>query len=83
MKELLGRLKSPDVVLVEGYKQGEHPKLELRRAGIEPLEFAGKRDSVVAIVSDENISESAVPVIPRADVAAIADFILENALILR
>ena len=34
LKELLSHMGDVDIVLVEGYKHGGHPKLELRRSGV-------------------------------------------------
>jgi len=76
MGELLQHFESPDLVLVEGYKHGSHPKLELRRAGIDAPALAGTDASVVAIVSDAEIADAPVPVLARENVTAIADFVL-------
>ena len=79
LSELLKQLSPVDVVLVEGYKYGTHPKLELRRAGMISPELAGSDPAIKGIVSDYPIEGAAVPVLARADVAAIADFILASA----
>ncbi len=79
LNELLEQLSAVDVVLVEGYKHGTHPKLELRRAGMNSPELAGSDPAIKGIVSDYPIKGAAVPVMDRADVAAIADFILVSA----
>ena len=76
MAELLDHFENPDLVLVEGYKHGDHPKLELRRTGFDAPELAGKDSSILAIVSDADIAKASVPVLARSDIAAIADFIL-------
>lgn len=79
LEELLEHLGDIDLVLVEGYKHGDHPKLELRRAGTGHPELAGNDPAVRAIVSDFPVDSAAVPVLPRDGIAAIADFVLENA----
>jgi len=79
LQELLGHLGEVDLVLVEGYKHGEHPRLELRRAGVDAPALAGEHPGICAIVADYAIEGAPVPVLPRENVAAIADFILENA----
>ncbi len=78
LQELLDHLDVVDVVLVEGYKHGTHPKLELRRAGNDHPEMAGNDAGVLAIVADYAIADAPVPVIDRRDVPAIADFILAH-----
>jgi len=77
--ELLAQLRAVDVVLVEGYKHGTHSKLELRRAGVNNPELAGSDPAIKAVVSDYAIEGAGVPVLPRSDVATIADFILASA----
>lgn len=76
LDELLQRIGTADVVLVEGYKHGTHPKLELRRQGAEAPELARADRSIKAIVCDTALSGESVPVLPRKNVPAIVDFIL-------
>jgi len=76
LSELLARLGPVDLVLVEGFKRGPHPKLEVRRGpGTEEMLALGD-PTVCAIVSDEPQAGAPVPVLPRSDVAGIADFVL-------
>ena len=76
LNELLQHLGNVDLVLVEGYKHGDHPKLELRRAGVDSPQLAPGDDSIKAIVADFVIDAADVPVLARDNVPAIADFIL-------
>jgi len=75
LEQLLERLGPADLVLVEGYKHGDHPRLELRRPGRDAPDLAGHAAGVCAIVSDEPVPDAPVPVLGRGDVPAIADFI--------
>ncbi|NND54202.1 MAG: molybdopterin-guanine dinucleotide biosynthesis protein B [Gammaproteobacteria bacterium] len=75
---LLARLGEVDLVLVEGYKHGTHPKLELRRAGYDHSELANDDPAIVAIVADYAIADAPVPVLPRDNVPAIVDFVLQR-----
>ena len=79
LDELLPRLGDVDLVLVEGYKHGTHPKLELRRAGNDQPELAGDDPAIRAIVADYDTEGASVPVLARDNVPAIVDFILANA----
>jgi len=82
LDELLRHMGHPDVVLIEGYKHGGHPKLELRRAGQNMPELAATDSSVCLIVTDPPINTdltSAVPVLDRHDIKAIADAVLRFA----
>ncbi|MGI9292111.1 MAG: molybdopterin-guanine dinucleotide biosynthesis protein B [Gammaproteobacteria bacterium] len=80
LNEVLSRMSDADLVLVEGYKHGTHPKLELRRSGIEPPELlAGQDEAIKAVVCDAATETAGLPLLDRADVSAIADFVLEHA----
>ena len=75
LSELIERVGDVDLVIVEGFKHDDHPKLEVRRGGSDAPSIAAEHDSVRAIVSDVDIPEAPVPVIDRADIGAIVDFI--------
>lgn len=77
LADLLGRLQDCDLVLVEGFKHGDFPKLEVWRpaVGREPLwpQWPG----IVGIASDGALPAAAVAAVARlelGDTAAIADF---------
>ncbi|NND37412.1 MAG: molybdopterin-guanine dinucleotide biosynthesis protein B [Gammaproteobacteria bacterium] len=78
LDELLNRLGPADIVLVEGYKYGDHPKLEIRRSALDHPPLAEESGNVCAVVSDAPIEGLSVPLLARDDVAAIADFILRE-----
>lgn len=82
LEDLLRHMNSPDVVLIEGYKHGQHPKLELRRTGQDVPELAATDESVCMIVSDDPVSvriTRGIPVLDRRDLKAIGDSILRCA----
>ena len=76
LAELLGKLGAVDLVLVEGYKRGDHPKLEVRRADQNTPYLSAERSGFLAIVCDAPLADAPVPVLARDDITAIADFIL-------
>lgn len=78
LAELLAHLGPVDLVLVEGYKHGDHERLEVRRAGQTEPVLAGREPGFCAMVSDEPRDDVAVPVLARDRVEQIADFILER-----
>jgi molybdopterin-guanine dinucleotide biosynthesis protein B len=81
LSEVLHRLGDVDLVLIEGYKHGRHPRLELRRDGVEPPELlAGQDQGVCAVVCDADVDTAGLPLLARADVAGIANFVWEHAL---
>jgi molybdopterin-guanine dinucleotide biosynthesis protein B len=76
--ELLTHLGDVDLVLVEGYKHGDHPRLEVRRAGQDQPLLAAESESIRAVVSDEPVEGLTVPLLDRSNVPTIADFILRD-----
>ena len=76
--ELLGHLAPVDLVIVEGYKRGDHPKVETWRAATgQPL--IAKDDPTIRVIASNDVPEGAgQPVIGLDDIAAIADFILSD-----
>lgn len=78
LDELLARLGPADVVLVEGYKHGDHPKLEVRRSDLDHPPLADESPTVRAVVCDVPIDGLSLPRLARDDVPAIADFVLHE-----
>jgi molybdopterin-guanine dinucleotide biosynthesis protein B len=80
LAEVIARLGDVDLVLIEGYKHGQHPKLELRRAGVEPPQkLAGQDPGIVAVVCDAEVETAGLPLLARSGLVQIADFVLEHA----
>ena len=77
LNELVGQMANVDLILVEGWKSGNHPRLELRRAAAPATAIAGSVPGVLAIVSETPLPAEVLPVLQRANVPAIADFILD------
>ena len=75
LKELLGRLHPVDLVLIEGYKRDDHPKVEAHRAETGNPLIAPNDPTIRAVASDVPLDID-VPVIDLNDTEAIADFIL-------
>ena len=75
LDELISRLAPCDLVLIEGFKQEDVPRIEVHRPanGKPPLfpEFPG----IIAVATDAEI-ETGLPCLPLNDAAKIADFIL-------
>ena len=78
LSDLLHKLEPVDLVLVEGYKRDQHPKIEAHRAATgRPLIVKGDK-SVVAVASDVKLKDLAVPVFGLDDASTVADFILRQ-----
>ena len=76
--ELLAHVGDVDLVLIEGFKHGSHPQLEVRSRDSDAELLAIGNDSVRAIVADDDCLGATVPILPRRDITAIAAFILDT-----
>jgi molybdopterin-guanine dinucleotide biosynthesis protein B len=76
---LLERLQQCDLVLVEGFKNGDFPKLEVWRAEVGKPTLWPDWPGIVAIASDTPAPARAVVRLGLADVPAVANFVLSNA----
>ncbi|MDE2230016.1 MAG: molybdopterin-guanine dinucleotide biosynthesis protein B [Alphaproteobacteria bacterium] len=75
---LLKHMAPVDLVLVEGFKSEDFPKLEVYRALVgKPLMFPDQK-SIVALASDQRLSGCPLPQLHIDDVDGIAQFILER-----
>jgi molybdopterin-guanine dinucleotide biosynthesis protein MobB len=75
LDDLLARLCPVDLVLIEGYKRGRHPKIEAWRAEAGHPLIAPGDDTIRAVASDSALDLDR-PVFSLNDTAALADFIL-------
>ena len=72
LAELLGRLSPVDLVLIEGFKRGEHPKLEVFRAeNRKPLLYPSD-PAVMAVASDVPLPGLELPWLHLDDMPGIA-----------
>lgn len=75
MRQVLARLGPADVVIVEGYKREDHPKIECRRKGGKGIPLAPNDPHIVALAADHETDSHGRPVFDLEDVAGIADFV--------
>lgn len=78
LAELLGMMKPVDLVVVEGFKAGNHPKIEVHRAANGKRFMFPDDRSITAIACDSSAATD-LPVFDLNDVEAIADFIRDFA----
>lgn len=76
MEELLAKMSPVDLVIIEGYKRGPHPKVETHRAEAGRDLLAPENPTIRAVASDSAHDGLSVPVFDLNDTKAIADFIL-------
>jgi len=73
---LLQRLSPVDLVLVEGFKKGSHPKIEIHRAALGKPLLCPEDPAIIAVASDTRPVSVGVPLLDLNDIPALADFIL-------
>jgi molybdopterin-guanine dinucleotide biosynthesis adapter protein len=73
---ILAKLEPSDLVIVEGYKHGEHQKIEVRNLALDHPKLAGDDPTIVAIAANGRNTDAPVPVFDRDHVEALADFII-------
>jgi molybdopterin-guanine dinucleotide biosynthesis protein B len=79
LQELLNRLSPVDLVIIEGYKRDNHPKLEVHRvANGKPL-IHPDDPAIVAIAADCPLPQARVPVVDIDDIETIADILMAQA----
>jgi len=74
LRDLLGKLAPADLVLVEGFKRSEHPKMEVFRAANGKPALHPGDPSIIGIAADIAFPDAGIPVLPLDDIAAIAEF---------
>jgi molybdopterin-guanine dinucleotide biosynthesis protein B len=79
LPELIARLSPVDLVIVEGFKRGPHPKIEIwREANGRP--FLHTEDPTIrAIAADKPLPDAPIPVIDLDDIGMIANVVLAEA----
>jgi molybdopterin-guanine dinucleotide biosynthesis protein B len=81
LPDLLGRLQGCDLVLVEGFKEGEFPKLEVWRAAVGKPLLWRQWPGIVGVASDQPPPQGlATPDLwlPLDDIDAVADCVLQH-----
>lgn len=76
--ELLSR--NHDLVLVEGWRAGPHPRIAVHRRAFGPFDWWQGYDALVAVATDDDEAAGAagVPILPLDDPAKVADFIVAH-----
>ncbi|MEM8555069.1 MAG: molybdopterin-guanine dinucleotide biosynthesis protein B [Pseudomonadota bacterium] len=76
---LLGKLSDVDLVLVEGFKQDRHPKVEAWRAEAAHPFICHDDETIRAVASDTFRDDLPVPCLDLDDTSTIADLVLREA----
>jgi molybdopterin-guanine dinucleotide biosynthesis protein B len=79
LAEHLQRLSRCDLVLVDGYKSEAHPKLEVFRESVGKSALYPTDSRIVAVASDKQLLDVAIPQVDLNNIAAVADLVLARA----
>ena len=72
-------LKYADLILVEGFKQADIPKIEVYRTAVNLALLASTDHNIIAVATDVQLDLN-IPTLDLSDIPAIAHFILLNIL---
>jgi molybdopterin-guanine dinucleotide biosynthesis protein B len=75
----LKKITPVDLVLVEGFKRENFPKIEIYRAENGKPLLHNEDGFIVAVASDSKLPDMTLPVIDLNDVEAVADALLKYA----
>lgn len=82
LEDLLAKLSPVDVVLVEGFKNEAHTKIEVHRPATGAELICTANPSIVAVASDDpsvaGTTPRDLPVLDLNDTATIADFVIAH-----
>ena len=73
---LVNRMAKVDFLLIEGFKNYLHEKIEVHRAAIGKPLLSKEDSSIIAIVTDNTLANINLPLLNLEDIPGIADFIL-------
>jgi molybdopterin-guanine dinucleotide biosynthesis protein MobB len=71
-------VRDADIILSEGYKREDHPKIEVFRIAHYPELLCSARDHLVAVAGDTPPGDLPVPVFDLVKVGPLCDFLVEN-----
>jgi molybdopterin-guanine dinucleotide biosynthesis protein B len=77
VEDLVALMTPVDLVIVEGFKRHDHPKLEVHRPSTGRPLICSEESGIVAVASDKKLTGCSVPVLDLNDVDAIANFIVQ------
>ena len=79
LAELVRGMTPVDLLMVEGFKRHQHPRLEVHRPSVGKPLICREDPTVLAVASDEPITGLPVPRLELDDIPGIAAFVLAHA----
>lgn len=75
---LLAKLDPVDLVIIEGFKREHHEKIEVHRPSVGKPALWTEDPGIIAVASDEVLTDCPLPILPLNDVEAVADFVVSH-----
>lgn len=79
MEQMLSHLAPADLVLIEGFRDWPHPKLEVHRPALGKPLLCHDYPGILAVASDSAMPDLVVPWFDLNDAVTLADFIIDQA----
>lgn len=76
--ELTSLMPDMDLILLEGYKSADVPKIEIFRSAVSKKIFNVDSPKLMAVVSDRSHDDITVPCFGHDDIRGIADLLIEK-----
>ena len=77
LADLIARMEPVDLVLIEGFKNEPHPKIECHRAGCQVPLIASENATIKLIAANE-LLETDLPQVDQDHINEITDFVLDQ-----
>ncbi|MEQ8585520.1 MAG: molybdopterin-guanine dinucleotide biosynthesis protein B [Thalassobaculaceae bacterium] len=79
LRDLVARLTTVDIVLVEGFKFDPIPKIEVHRPALGKAPLWPDDPEIVAVATDAPLTDCGRPVLSLSDIPALADLVVDRA----
>lgn len=77
LEDVVARFSPADLILVEGYKAYDFPKIEIRRKDVTKKLLSGDVPNIIAVASD-GMPEPDLPHLDLDNIKAVADFVCQK-----
>lgn len=74
LDQVMAKIANVDIIISEGYKRNDKPKIEVFRSAVHEAPLCGGEDNLIALASDVRL-ELGVPIFALDDYAGMADLI--------
>ena len=78
MEDLIAKMAPVDILLIEGFKSHDYPKLEVHRPSTRKALLAYEDHTIIAVATDEQLDDLDVKQLDLNDIGQIADFIIDH-----